>query len=179
MTRRVVPILAVASLLAALHVLPPAAASAAPGDLVLTKSAPVPGAARPVAGAFEGGPGVAAAAALPRPANFRSLLERRANAFPHEIAAPGWQPSRAIGSPLRNRKTDLFEQMRRRAEAKSLDGADASVIRSVPGQDTIRVAILRVDFLHDSGGSASSGDCLLYTSPSPRDGLLSRMPSSA
>ena len=24
-----------------------------------------------------------------------------------------------------------------------------------------------------------SDDCLLYTSPSPRDGLLSRMPSSA
>ena len=27
--------------------------------------------------------------------------------------------------------------------------------------------------------SALTGDCLLYTSPSPRDGLLSRMPSSA
>ena len=26
---------------------------------------------------------------------------------------------------------------------------------------------------------ASYSDCLLYTSPSPRDGLLSRMPSSA
>ena len=26
---------------------------------------------------------------------------------------------------------------------------------------------------------AQSYDCLLYTSPSPRDGLLSRMPSSA
>ena len=26
---------------------------------------------------------------------------------------------------------------------------------------------------------ANTGDCLLYTSPSPRDGLLSRMPSSA
>ena len=26
---------------------------------------------------------------------------------------------------------------------------------------------------------AQPGDCLLYTSPSPRDGLLSRMPSSA
>ena len=26
---------------------------------------------------------------------------------------------------------------------------------------------------------AQSEDCLLYTSPSPRDGLLSRMPSSA
>ena len=28
-------------------------------------------------------------------------------------------------------------------------------------------------------GSAIPGICLLYTSPSPRDGLLSRMPSSA
>ena len=28
-------------------------------------------------------------------------------------------------------------------------------------------------------GLAGSGACLLYTSPSPRDGLLSRMPSSA
>ena len=27
--------------------------------------------------------------------------------------------------------------------------------------------------------SAQCTDCLLYTSPSPRDGLLSRMPSSA
>ena len=27
--------------------------------------------------------------------------------------------------------------------------------------------------------SELGGDCLLYTSPSPRDGLLSRMPSSA
>ena len=27
--------------------------------------------------------------------------------------------------------------------------------------------------------SAANGTCLLYTSPSPRDGLLSRMPSSA
>ena len=26
---------------------------------------------------------------------------------------------------------------------------------------------------------AETSDCLLYTSPSPRDGLLSRMPSSA
>ena len=29
------------------------------------------------------------------------------------------------------------------------------------------------------GGSVSNYFCLLYTSPSPRDGLLSRMPSSA
>ena len=29
------------------------------------------------------------------------------------------------------------------------------------------------------GGYANKRSCLLYTSPSPRDGLLSRMPSSA
>ena len=28
-------------------------------------------------------------------------------------------------------------------------------------------------------GATDPGSCLLYTSPSPRDGLLSRMPSSA
>ena len=31
----------------------------------------------------------------------------------------------------------------------------------------------------DGSGIVSSSTCLLYTSPSPRDGLLSRMPSSA
>ena len=29
------------------------------------------------------------------------------------------------------------------------------------------------------GTTTQSNNCLLYTSPSPRDGLLSRMPSSA
>ena len=45
----------------------------------------------------------------------------------------------------------------------------------------------RVDILINNAGGAGdlqptislSDDCLLYTSPSPRDGLLSRMPSSA
>ena len=32
---------------------------------------------------------------------------------------------------------------------------------------------------NDDEISALNEDCLLYTSPSPRDGLLSRMPSSA
>ena len=42
-----------------------------------------------------------------------------------------------------------------------------------------------VDFVETGTGdgipqyAANPGGCLLYTSPSPRDGLLSRMPSSA
>ena len=34
-------------------------------------------------------------------------------------------------------------------------------------------------FYNRMSASAHSRGCLLYTSPSPRDGLLSRMPSSA
>ena len=44
------------------------------------------------------------------------------------------------------------------------------------------VVIMGVDNGDDdvSGGhSDNDNGCLLYTSPSPRDGLLSRMPSSA
>ncbi len=33
--------------------------------------------------------------------------------------------------------------------------------------------------LMQMGPTSANGSCLLYTSPSPRDGLLSRMPSSA
>ena len=33
--------------------------------------------------------------------------------------------------------------------------------------------------LRDREDNKRFGSCLLYTSPSPRDGLLSRMPSSA
>ena len=36
-----------------------------------------------------------------------------------------------------------------------------------------------VDFENPKGKLKQGENCLLYTSPSPRDGLLSRMPSSA
>ena len=35
------------------------------------------------------------------------------------------------------------------------------------------------NFMIQGGGFEPGMNCLLYTSPSPRDGLLSRMPSSA
>src|SRR5680860_1808518 len=37
----------------------------------------------------------------------------------------------------------------------------------------------RAYVLSEAGHAGMGSDCLLYTSPSPRDGLLSRMPSSA
>ena len=44
----------------------------------------------------------------------------------------------------------------------------------------LAVAVLTSAVLLASGATVYADDtCLLYTSPSPRDGLLSRMPSSA
>ena len=41
------------------------------------------------------------------------------------------------------------------------------------------IDLTKIDFLDSSGLGALVQTCLLYTSPSPRDCLLSRMPSSA
>ena len=38
---------------------------------------------------------------------------------------------------------------------------------------------IKLEDLHVNGDQAVFNDCLLYTSPSPRDATLSRMPSSA
>ena len=48
--------------------------------------------------------------------------------------------------------------------------------------DVIKKGMDLIDDMHTSSEeeiAAKSKACLLYTSPSPRDGLLSRMPSSA
>ena len=47
------------------------------------------------------------------------------------------------------------------------------------GCEGIKPGWVRVNFNYFISNAAVSYICLLYTSPSPRDGLLSRMPSSA
>ena len=58
-------------------------------------------------------------------------------------------------------------------------GADPNADCLLWGYITVDGTVLDASASPDSSGDASSDDCLLYTSPSPRDGLLSRMPSSA
>ena len=47
------------------------------------------------------------------------------------------------------------------------------------GEDVGMVGRVMFGIFIDVTGRKQAEDCLLYTSPSPRDGLLSRMPSSA
>ena len=56
-------------------------------------------------------------------------------------------------------------------------GLRAAVVLSEAGLKTACISKVFPTRSHTS--AAQGGICLLYTSPSPRDGLLSRMPSSA
>ena len=59
---------------------------------------------------------------------------------------------------------------------QSQDYLDANILDRIVTPE--RVIIFRVPWLDDNG-SVHVNFCLLYTSPSPRDATLSRMPSSA
>ena len=43
----------------------------------------------------------------------------------------------------------------------------------------VDIDLIELEVVKSQGGEEIHDTCLLYTSPSPRDGLLSRMPSSA
>ena len=68
-----------------------------------------------------------------------------------------------------------------------LHGVGASVVNALSDRMEIEVdrksSTHRLEFKHQVAGQRAKNGrfspCLLYTSPSPRDGLLSRMPSSA
>ena len=72
---------------------------------------------------------------------------------------------------------DKFNLEVRTGEAIALTG------RNRAGKSTLLRCLVGADRPDDGNvqvcGNPMSETCLLYTSPSPRDGLLSRMPSSA
>ena len=133
-------------------ILDPGSATANPGDLILTKTRPVPATnraasstARPVASS----PAVAPAA-----------IRRRA--YPHFLLAHGFDIGHWMGSSAPRTHPDVVEGMRKRAALREALGplaAEPGMITTTPGQDTIRIAMLRFDFANDRGGdSASTGD---------------------
>ena len=81
-----------------------------------------------------------------------------------------------IYTRIMNPTNDVLEK-----RVAALDGGLACLTVS-SGQTASTFAILNVAQAGDNVVSSTDlygGTCLLYTSPSPRDGLLARMPSSA
>ena len=99
--------------------------------------------------------------------NTSTVSEPTFFAAPSPSAIPGW--SRLVFQSFRDNNWEIYSAnadgsgQTRVTDAPSVDYAP----RLDPGADRIAFA------------SDRNGGCLLYTSPSPRDGLLSRMPSSA
>ena len=87
----------------------------------------------------------------------------------------------------------IFRRWLEDAKKTELNDPDAIALATVDeeGMPNVRMVLLRIIeddgfiFFTNYGSSkareafAANKACLLYTSPSPRDGLLSRMPSSA
>ena len=61
-----------------------------------------------------------------------------------------------------------------KVERPGVGDATRGQLRDVPDADSLYFTML-----NHNKRSITLNTCLLYTSPSPRDGLLSRMPSSA
>ena len=58
-------------------------------------------------------------------------------------------------------------------------GLSAMTLAVQAQEKVLRIAMTAADIPRTLGQPDQGSVCLLYTSPSPRDGLLSRMPSSA
>ena len=76
----------------------------------------------------------------------------------------------------------VIKSFRQRIAAVADGDCDLALIRGTVDQQGLRVEHLWTEDLTIATAAAhplAANTCLLYTSPSPRDGLLSRMPSSA
>jgi M6 family metalloprotease-like protein len=90
-------------------------------------------AARPVAPAT----GLAAdASRLPEWLRIQGERQRQWRAFPDQVGTPGVEPTRE----------------------RWIKGPGGTAMRAAAVPETLNVAIIRIDFLHDRGGAASSGD---------------------
>ena len=102
--------------------------------------------------------------------------------------APQRQPDQRIGGRIRSAQS--FNNMRRRHRTtrtgRTTRSTDSFKIQSTQKSNAVRVfndkgnGVLQTPIwvtIANEGGTLEG--CLLYTSPSPRDATLSRMPSSA
>eukprot|EP01016_Furgasonia_blochmanni_P005848 TRINITY_DN12307_c0_g2_i2.p1 TRINITY_DN12307_c0_g2~~TRINITY_DN12307_c0_g2_i2.p1 ORF type:complete len:321 (+),score=60.31 TRINITY_DN12307_c0_g2_i2:64-1026(+) len=79
------------------------------------------------------------------------------------------------------KERDLKQKLMKNLQAliKSIEEANADLESIETKHEAYKTAQLKLEQFIEKGKQEDLKACLLYTSPSPRDGLLSRMPSSA
>ena len=89
-------------------------------------------------------------------------------------------PVLTVQYPTDQRIAELEKQWSQLGADAFTGDAKAKLIQTEIDRDILLAESLRLHFhLQDQGVQARLIRCLLYTSPSPRDATLSRMPSSA
>ena len=118
----------------------------------------------------------------------RSVLVKKAKPLPVEcivrgyITGSGWKDYKATGSVCGYKLPEGLLESARLEQPLFTPSTKAELGEHDENISTARAAeILGKDIANQIENIALAlfKDCLLYTSPSPRDGLLSRMPSSA
>ena len=109
----------------------------------------------------------------PRPpprTNAKTSTKGHHQTVPHDITTPRQSPRPAtLQQPsLHNKKSDHHHQLTTNTTTNTIATFHHHHQQQQQRQHPTTTATI-----------ANSNNCLLYTSPSPRDGLLSRMPSSA
>ena len=107
----------------------------------------------------------------------KSILSQIERDHSNPTLATIWRITKALESPLEdilsaNNDNYRFEKLSRNATPEVTSEDNAFRLRILGTLNTVS-SVQWYEF------NAKPGACLLYTSPSPRDGLLSRMPSSA
>ena len=77
------------------------------------------------------------------------------------------------------RRKELRSMARESLERQQFKRLREMLVRVVPENTFYRQRFVDAGLLDASGANEINFPCLLYTSPSPRDATLSRMPSSA
>ena len=97
-----------------------------------------------------------------------------------ENLRPGFNPDGSVAENLTITGTDKADKLVGGYGHDTISGlAGDDTIDGQAGSDTIYGGDGNDNLTGNFGDDTLYGGCLLYTSPSPRDGLLSRMPSSA
>ena len=116
----------------------------------------------------------------PRAQQYTSLLVPCAHGklnAKHYRATP--KPETHMTRQVVEKRSCAGEKIENRAPKKRIQAAEPPPPATHSKQHNCWVELVRVCRLAVVAAAAACCSCLLYTSPSPRDGLLSRMPSSA
>ena len=109
----------------------------------------------------------------------QTLWDSCADTIRSQVSDIVWQMNFHSAQPTELLDNELILIVPSETIKERIEGRYREIVQDALSEAANDGLLLRIEVSNDEDLLAQSDDCLLYTSPSPRDGLLSRMPSSA